>query len=147
MKEYSKTSLLNDQPSEIDSLNFKAYISAIKELVTDSNISTPFTIGISGQWGSGKTTLMKMLEKELKNSGVITVWFNAWKYNKEDELWASFLQCILSKIKDNMGFLEKIIFNIRLFVCRLDSVKIFNFILEYLVLRRFLWSRIQICNI
>lgn len=62
---------------------------------TISNIirnSTPhFTIGIYGEWGTGKTTLMKSIEKTLASNDSQTqtflpIWFNAWKYEREENL-------------------------------------------------------------
>ena len=51
-----------------------------------------FSIGIHGEWGTGKTTLMKLifeeLEKELKNknnNSIVPVWFNAWRYERENQ--------------------------------------------------------------
>jgi hypothetical protein len=50
-----------------------------------------FTIGIHGEWGTGKTTLMRkiafFLEEENRKSGIMTavpVWFNAWRYEREE---------------------------------------------------------------
>ena len=65
--------------------------------VTISNIirnSTPhFTIGIYGEWGTGKTTLMKSIEKDLVSENsqrpeqtFLPIWFNAWKYEREENL-------------------------------------------------------------
>jgi predicted KAP-like P-loop ATPase len=52
--------------------------------------STPrFTIGIFGGWGTGKTTLMEMIQKRLQeanSSDILVVWFDAWKYEKEKYL-------------------------------------------------------------
>ena len=64
---------------------------------TISNIlrnSTPhFTIGIYGEWGTGKTTLMKSIERNLtsenpqeKQQTFLPIWFNAWKYEREENL-------------------------------------------------------------
>ena len=63
---------------------------------TISNIirnSTPhFTVGIYGEWGTGKTTLMKSIEKNLVDNSheneqsFLPIWFNAWKYEREENL-------------------------------------------------------------
>lgn len=46
-----------------------------------------FSIGIYGDWGTGKTTLMRFIYDQLKeynkNNTLIPVWFNAWKYERE----------------------------------------------------------------
>ena len=51
------------------------------------NTTTPLTIGIFGEWGSGKTSLMRLMKKEVeKKENVAAVWFNAWQYEKEEHL-------------------------------------------------------------
>jgi predicted KAP-like P-loop ATPase len=51
------------------------------------NSRPKFSVGIYGEWGSGKTTLMKVIEHKLKqnNDEVLTVWFNAWRYEREEQ--------------------------------------------------------------
>ena len=36
-------------------------------------------LSINGEWGSGKTTFIKMWQQQLKNNGYRTIYFNAWK--------------------------------------------------------------------
>ncbi len=55
----------------------------------------PFTLGIFGRWGSGKTTLMRRIEEEIERNQpketVLSIWFNAWKYDREEALWRALL--------------------------------------------------------
>jgi Cdc6-like AAA superfamily ATPase len=82
-----KKIFLSDTPASEDLLNFKTYVQAFTDLIVDRKIQTPITIGILGPWGSGKTTLMRMIEKEIKDHDKIDcIFFNAWKYDKEDSL-------------------------------------------------------------
>ena len=59
--------VLDDQPSAIDYLDFNTYTEALKELIIDPGTRTPLTLGIFGRWGTGKTTLMRMLAGGLKS--------------------------------------------------------------------------------
>jgi predicted KAP-like P-loop ATPase len=61
-------------------LDFEAYVNTIVKMIKNSR--PKFSVGIYGEWGSGKTTLMKVVEHKLKqnNDDVLTVWFNAWRY-------------------------------------------------------------------
>ena len=43
---------------------------------------TSFTIGIFGGWGSGKTSLMRIMEEKLKEKGYKTIFFNSSKKSK-----------------------------------------------------------------
>ena len=65
-----------------DGLGFSAYSRVLSQVALDT--PGPFTIGVFGEWGSGKTSLMRMIQKELLDKpDIVTVWFNAWRYEKE----------------------------------------------------------------
>ena len=75
--------ILLDNPSDHPALGFEAYASALKRII---EVSDPqFSVGIFGGWGSGKTTLMRTIEKQLSDQ-IVSVWFNAWRYEKEEHL-------------------------------------------------------------
>jgi len=59
----SKTYILNDQATEIDALDFTPYVETLADIIQTGN--TPLTIGVFGPWGSGKTSLMKMVKNQL----------------------------------------------------------------------------------
>ena len=76
-------------------------MSALVNIILKSD--TPFTIGILGDWGVGKTSLMKMMFEELKKqSEIIPIWFNAWRCEREREFAiVPLLGTILTKVEDN----------------------------------------------
>lgn len=54
------------------------------------NCSTPMTISIQGEWGSGKTSLMNIIESELCNKVdsadyFDSIWINTWELFLEDD--------------------------------------------------------------
>tara|TARA_R110002051_G_C8699249_1_gene494149 strand:+ start:180 stop:1616 length:1437 start_codon:yes stop_codon:yes gene_type:complete len=53
---------------------------------------------IYGEWGSGKSTLMKYLEKELKSS-FNTFFFESWEYESDENLSLSLLENLVNKDK------------------------------------------------
>ena len=56
-------------------------------LPTSSRAVAPSSRWASSELGSGKTTLMRTIERELKGrNDVVTVWFTAWRYEKEPHL-------------------------------------------------------------
>jgi len=100
--EYEKNLIPNKDPSEpqtilIDDVepepttDFQSLGVTIAKIMKDS---TPhFTIGIYGEWGTGKTTLMRTIEKNLVTDGVskadqkiLSIWFNAWQYDRVENL-------------------------------------------------------------
>jgi len=51
-------------------------------------------LGLFGEWGSGKTTLMRMVDARVCASSRKTVWFNAWKYDGKEVIWNAVIQAI-----------------------------------------------------
>jgi len=62
-----------------DLLNVKKYSSALISFIQNSD--TPITIGLQGEWGTGKTSLMYLLREELDKQNVATSWVNTWEYS------------------------------------------------------------------
>ena len=63
-----------------DLFGIEKYQDALVEFIKYSN--TPLTIALQGEWGSGKTSLMNLLEDELCSKGSFhRVWINSWQYS------------------------------------------------------------------
>jgi hypothetical protein len=111
----SSASLLDDQPSATDLLNFGQFAGALTEVILNPQTKTPFSIGIFGRWGTGKTTLMRMLERDLDQKSVTTVWFSAWLYNQEQEIWAAFLQSLIRRLAARLPLRDQARFSAGIF--------------------------------
>lgn len=85
--------VVSDHSSISDHLGYDVYTGALAGFILNPETTKPLTIAIDGEWGMGKTTLMKQLEATLLDRSVserpLTVWFNAWKYQREEALWAA----------------------------------------------------------
>jgi predicted KAP-like P-loop ATPase len=97
--------ILDDLPTGQDALDFRPYVDALAGILLDPATRTPLTLGVFGSWGSGKTSLMRMLQAKMtggQGQGTTiahrTVWFNAWKYNQEDALWRALLLSLLDDL-------------------------------------------------
>ncbi len=89
-----------------DVLDFQRYRDVITAIVRGT--SGPFTIGILGSWGSGKTTLLRLVENSFyKDKDVVAVWFNAWQYEKEEDILFPFLATIIDGIENHNNSGEK----------------------------------------
>src|SRR6476620_6904184 len=101
----------NDQPIAIwtdtwtlrDDLDFQKHVDALHEIVRTAD--TPLAVGIFGTWGSGKTSLMRMLQATLKKE-IRTVWFDAWKYDREDAIWRSLILRVLDSLREDADAIE-----------------------------------------
>jgi hypothetical protein len=67
-----------------DLLGTKCYADTILEIIKSSQ--TPFTVGLFGGWGSGKSSIIKTLKTKLNNddkSEAEVFVYDAWKYSKD----------------------------------------------------------------
>jgi formylglycine-generating enzyme required for sulfatase activity len=75
-----------------DQLHFSDFRQVLCDILM--NAATPLTVGVFGPWGSGKTSLLRMLEQDIKDKRLYRyrpVWFTAWKYGQEEALWRAFI--------------------------------------------------------
>ncbi|MCC6962528.1 MAG: hypothetical protein IT585_04680 [candidate division Zixibacteria bacterium] len=66
------------------------------------NCPTPFTIGLFGKWGSGKSTIANMIAANLKNRSIPVVLFDVWKH-EGDSLRRSFLKELVRQLRSAPG--------------------------------------------
>ena len=59
---------------ELDREKYASVLSKIVETYADG-----FVLAINNEWGTGKTTFVKMWQQDLKNNGFQTIYFNAWE--------------------------------------------------------------------
>ena len=87
-----------------DLLKVDRHAKALSDFILRSD--TPLTIGLQGEWGSGKTSLMYLLREKLQSSDVATAWLNTWEYSLfrgAHETTPAVLQGLLVKLKDACG--------------------------------------------
>ena len=61
----SNTSV-SDQAASEDSLGFAPYVTAIADFLTNPDTAPPLTLSVEGEWGSGKSSFMKQLQREIR---------------------------------------------------------------------------------
>lgn len=83
-----------------DSIDFGWLAETLREIILTSQ--TPITVGVIGDWGAGKTSIMQMTKHLLEENGnAKTIWFNAWKYDRVYDLRIAFIQRILIDINND----------------------------------------------
>ncbi|MDD3246909.1 MAG: pentapeptide repeat-containing protein [Methanosarcina sp.] len=119
-------SLCCDTPTNKDLLGFKPYVEAIADFLTHEDTEAPITLSIEGQWGCGKSSFMKQLKEEIekrneskKRKKYFTVWFNSWRYEKEDELWAAFALSLMDQLSEQLSPLHLLLAQFKLRYLRL----------------------------
>lgn len=66
---------------------------------------TPFTIGLFGKWGTGKTTILNVLREKLRADKIAVVNFDVWKH-EGDSLRRTFLKETTKQLKEGEYLLD-----------------------------------------
>ncbi len=155
-----------------DKLGYAEYARAIYHFLNDPRTEPPVTISIQAPWGGGKTSLMRMIQKQLDPQGYerwssgrgqqrdkgqqdneqqattqdmdeeldklanqepttigldltgsscASVWFNAWQYQSQDQIWAGLAEAIVRGITNRLKPLEREKFLLRLHLSRVNA--------------------------
>lgn len=73
----SELEVPEDDPFKNDSLNRKPIVEFLADLTT--RLNGPFVIALDSPWGSGKSTVVKMLKSTLQSKDFECIYFNSWK--------------------------------------------------------------------
>jgi hypothetical protein len=90
------TLLLTDSATTEDRLNRAHYVSALSQMALQSE--TPLVVGVFGEWGTGKTSLMRMVEQSLPESSARTVWFDAWRHQQDETPTVALMHSMVSQL-------------------------------------------------
>jgi ABC-type dipeptide/oligopeptide/nickel transport system ATPase subunit len=95
--------------SEQDFLHTKDYAETIKQVILNSPNNESFCIGLFGEWGSGKSSIVNTVKSELEknqNKKIKFITYDAWKYAND-----SFRRMFLLKMKEELNFKKKDLFD------------------------------------
>ncbi|MDY6261808.1 MAG: P-loop NTPase fold protein [Succinivibrio sp.] len=104
--EDNKKQGLTDEAATVDLFNINKHLDGLSRFIKACN--TPMTISIQGSWGSGKTSIMKMVEHEIEKD-VIPVFFNTWQFSQFElgnSLAFSMIKVLLNKLQDDDSFIK-----------------------------------------
>lgn len=80
------TTLRSDEPvadKAQDRLGYRPAVEALAAFIRNKDTDPRVTLAVTGEWGSGKSSIMRMLQTELRRAGFRTAWFNAWHQQQE----------------------------------------------------------------
>ena len=107
-KDHPITNINNPDGSRSDLLETESYAQALAKFAMECE--TPLTIGVQGEWGSGKTSLLNMIEEIIQNKDVkqgrtsgikgVEVYKHIWVNTWEHSLLKTPEECLLSIIED-----------------------------------------------
>jgi hypothetical protein len=96
---YNSLCMWSDNESDVDLLRFTYLARAVMRIIRAPGL-LPTSIGIFGDWGSGKSTVLKMVQKELKpEKSVLVITFNGWLFEGYEDAKTALMGSILDAIK------------------------------------------------
>lgn len=119
-----------DNETERDFLNFSGIADTIAEIIAQAQ-GRPVSIGVSGLWGVGKSSLIELTRVALlsrpKVSGerdVVVVKFNAWLYQGYDDARAALMDVIADKLSEEAETRQKASGKVAEFVKRIRWLRL-----------------------
>lgn len=104
-KDLGEKYMWNDIETTTDYLHFSVISKTVANLIIESG-DNPISIGVSGSWGTGKSSMVKMIGKELYyqsgDNKYIFLDFNAWLYQGYEDAKSALLQSVTMKLTEEM---------------------------------------------
>ena len=109
----------SDNETTLDLLGFRVHANLIRSVVLNRKL-LPVTIGVFGDWGGGKTSIMKMLETDLdpenytdpdekaKYENIACLYFNGWLFEGYDDAKSAIISSVLLQLGEHKHFGPKI---------------------------------------
>lgn len=130
-----------NKEAEIDYLNFGYMVDMVVDIATNRDLS-PSTIGLYGDWGSGKSSLMKLAQKKIeeKNTEIgdekdsiktLCIEFNGWLFEGYEDTKTSLCGVILDALADEKRFSKEITDYAKTLIKKIDFNKILGKGIKY----------------
>jgi len=100
--------ILSDNETKIDMLNNRAIAKTIAELIKECD-DRPISIGVHGDWGAGKSSILAMVEEEFTGykDDIVCIRFNGWKHQGFEDAKIALMSGIISELTERRKPSEK----------------------------------------
>jgi hypothetical protein len=93
----------------------------IGSFLRNAQTAPPLTIAITGDWGSGKSSVLSRLRDDLVEGGQRPVWFNAWHRQGEESMFAALMQAVRAQAVPSWWSFAGLDARVRLLLSRVRS--------------------------
>lgn len=138
----------SDNETTQDLLGYQVHADLLKKIILNDAM-LPISIGVFGNWGSGKSSLMLLLQQSLqeweesqqdkrresqqnehRNPIILQVYFNSWQFESYDSTKLTMIESILEALDKDIKKRKRIFERADDFLARIDFLKAGVFILK-----------------
>jgi hypothetical protein len=115
---------LNDQETATDLLYYEAIAKTVVTLIRKTP-EAPVTIGVHGDWGAGKSSVLKMLEGAFEDDDrVLCLWFNGWTFEGFEDAKTVVIETIVDELRRARPLSQKVADAAKKVLKRVDWLKL-----------------------
>lgn len=124
----------SDKESSVDFLNFNETAESIKDLITEKELM-PISVGIFGNWGAGKSTILELTKKSLDEvtdgeKKYLQIHFDAWTFEGFDDAKAALLETIAAELLKEAEGNKELTEKVEEFSKRVDKIRLLGMLAE-----------------
>jgi hypothetical protein len=86
-----------DNETTVDLLGFDYLVDSLEVVLTEPRL-LPVTVGVLGDWGSGKSSLLGMVAERLNRKDYVVVSFSPWRYEGYEDVKAALMNAVLTAL-------------------------------------------------
>jgi predicted KAP-like P-loop ATPase len=99
---------ISDNETAVDLLYYEAIAQTVVKLINETG-DKPLSIGVHGDWGAGKSSVLLMTERELtKDKDVLCLRFNGWQFQGFEDAKAALIEKIIIELRDARSGFDKV---------------------------------------
>ena len=111
-----KMLVVPDHSSNQDLIGYDSHRAVLVQMIRSVEADGSFTIGVFGQWGQGKTSMLRQImrqldtapESEKVDEEILTVWFNPWQFTGEEHIIIPFFHTLVANLEKYKEEKEKL---------------------------------------
>jgi predicted KAP-like P-loop ATPase len=116
--------ILTDNETKVDLLNYEAIAQTVINLLRERP-DKPVTIGVHGDWGAGKSSILEMIESQLdKEDTVLCIKFNGWRFQGFEDAKIALIEGIVTGLLEKRPALTKAADVVKETFKRIDWLKV-----------------------
>ena len=128
----------SDNETTQDLLGYQVHADLLRKIILNDSM-LPISIGVFGNWGSGKSSLMLLLQQSLQeweesqqneHSIILQVYFNSWQFESYDSTKLTMIESILEALDKDINTRKNVFERADDLLARINFLKVGIFILK-----------------